>query len=258
MNSIGQNVWFDLMSTDPEGAKAFYSEAIGWKNEAWPNSSPDMPYSIWMAKETGVGGLMRLPEIAEQMGAPSHWIAYTKVASADETVAQAQALGAGVFQAPFDLPEVGRVAVLADPQGAVFAVFQPKGEASGTKGEEVGEFGWCELNTRDYEAAWTFYSTLFGWKHTSSMETPMGPYFMFEDPEGMTRGGMSNAANQMNMPAHWLHYVRVDDIDAAMARIIKLGGKVPDGAMDVPGGDKVAQCVDPQGAVFAIFAGPGK
>lgn len=255
MTSIGQNVWFDLMSTDPDGARAFYTDLIGWTCVPFENASPDMPYEVWMAGETGIGGLMKLPDAAQQMGAPSHWIAYTKVADVAATVAQANELGATVLQPPFQIPTVGHVSVLADPQGAVFAVFQPEGEASGTKGDKVGEFSWTDLNTRDYKSAWTFYSALFGWKHRSTMDMgPAGEYFMFEDPEGITKGGMSNAANAMNMPAHWIHYITVDSVDTMVERITAAGGKVLNGPMDIPGDDRIAHCADPQGAVFAIYS----
>jgi uncharacterized protein len=160
-----------------------------------------------------------------------------------------------VYAPPFDIPKVGRVAVLADPQGAVFAVYKPESEMPSSGTEKPLHFSWSELNTTDWEAAWKFYAQLFGWQERSKMDMgPMGTYFMFNDPTVHTKGGMSNMAKAMSMPAHWLHYVTVTDMDATIARIKQHGGKVLNGPMPIPGDDVIAQCMDPQGAAFAVYA----
>ena len=255
MASKGQNVWFDLMTTDMEKAKAFYTEAVGWKTKQWDDADPNMPYTMWVAGGRTLGGVMPLAEQAKAMGAPPHWIGYTVVDDVDASAKKAKQLGGRVYAPPMDIPKVGRFAVLADPQGATFAIFKPAGEMEAPP-DAVGEFSWAELNTTDYEAAWKFYSELFGWKHRSSMDMGegMGTYFMFNDPSEKTKGGMSNMAKQMNLPAHWLHYVTVDDVDAACKRIEQKGGKVVNGPMPIPGDDIIAQCQDPQGAFFAVYA----
>jgi predicted enzyme related to lactoylglutathione lyase len=172
----------------------------------------------------------------------------------DATIAQAQKLGATAHGPAMDIPQVGRYAVLQDPQGAVFSVFTAAGEMSAPPGE-TGQFSWAELNTTDYEAAWKFYSALFGWKERSQMDMGegMGTYFMFQDPEEKTKGGISNMAKHMGVPAHWLYYVTVDDMDACIQRIKKAGGKILNGPMPIPGNDVIAQCQDPQGAFFAVY-----
>lgn len=255
MAAKGQNVWFDLMTTDMDAAKAFYTDVIGWKTQQWGEADPNMPYTMWVAGGEPLGGVMPLPEDARKMGAPPHWVAYTVVDDVDATAAKAEKLGARIYAPPMDIPTVGRFAMLGDPQGATFAIFKPAGPASAPP-DASGQFSWAELNTTDYEAAWKFYSELFGWKHRSSMD--MGPdggtYFMFDDAEKKTKGGMSNMAKQMNVPAHWLHYVTVDDIDATVERIKAKGGKVLNGPMEIPGDDRIAQCQDPQGGMFAIYA----
>ncbi|MBI2393313.1 MAG: VOC family protein [Deltaproteobacteria bacterium] len=254
MASTGQNVWFDLMTTDVEAAKRFYSDVIGWKTEQWTGGDPAMPYTMWSMGGRSLGGVMALPEDARKMGAPPHWIAYTVVDDVDATAAKAEKLGARVYAPPTDIPTVGRFAVLADPQGATFAIFKGAGPMDAPP-DAVGQFSWAELNTTDYEAAWRFYSELFGWKHRSSMDMgPMGTYFMWNDPEGKTKGGMSNAAKAMNFPPHWLHYVTVDDVDATAKVVVEKGGKVMNGPMDIPGDDRIAQCQDPQGGFFAIYS----
>lgn len=253
MAKKGQNVWYELMTTDIEAARRFYTEVVGWKTKAWDEAPADSPYSMWLAGEKMVGGLMKLP--AEAKGAPPHWLAYTKVDDVDAASRQAEKLGGKVLHAPFDVPKIGRMAVLADPQGATFAVFKGEGEMPMSPPTGTGEFSWSELNTTDWEAAWKFYGELFGWQHRESMDMgEMGTYFMWNDPDQVTKGGMSNMAKAMKMPAHWLHYITVDDVPAAVARVTGKGGKVLNGPMDIPGGDVIAQCQDPQGAFFAIYA----
>ncbi|KAB2897536.1 MAG: VOC family protein [Kofleriaceae bacterium] len=254
MTTTGQNVWFDLMTTDMEGARAFYGEVIGWKTTQWEDADPSQPYTMWTMGGDALGGMMALPEEAQQMGAPSHWIAYTTVADVDATVAKAMQLGGRTYVPPTDIPKVGRFAVLADPQGATFALLAPSDEAS-APADRAGHFSWAELNTTDYESAWKFYAQLFDWKHRDSMDMgPAGTYFMFTDQTGKTKGGMSNVARQMGMPAHWLYYVTVDNVDQTIERIKRAGGKVLNGPMPIPGDDVIAQCQDPQGAFFAIYA----
>lgn len=254
MASRGQNVWFDLMTTDTEAAKAFYTEVIGWKTQQWADANPQMPYTMFAVGDAPLGGVMALPEDARKMGAPPHWIAYTVVADVDASAKLAEKLGGKIYAPPTDIPGVGRFSVLADPQGATFAIFKPAGPMDPPP-NATGQFSWAELNTTDYEAAWKFYGELFGWQHSSSMDMgPMGTYFMFKDAEDKTKGGMSNAAKAMSLPAHWLHYVTVDNVDATIEKIKAKGGKVLNGPMPIPGDDVIAQCQDPQGGFFAIYA----
>jgi predicted enzyme related to lactoylglutathione lyase len=252
--SAGRNVWFDLMTSDVAGAQRFYGEVIGWKTQPWEDADPKEPYAMWTVGEQPIGGVMRLPDEAKKMGAPPHWIAYTTVDDVDETVDEAVELGAKLLKAPFDIPTVGRSAFLADPQGAVFSVFTPEDDMDSPP-DAHGQFSWSELNTTDYEAAWKFYAKLFGWQKREAMDMgpPVGTYFMFQSESEATKGGMSNVATAMKVPPHWLYYVTVSDIKATLERVIKLGGKVMNGPMEIPGDDLIAQCVDPQGAFFAVY-----
>ncbi len=253
----GLNAWYDLMTTDVEGAMAFYSEVIGWKTQPYEPGDPDKPYTMWVAGEQPMGGVSALPEEAKQMGAPPHWLAYTTVENVDETVAKAKELGAKVYAEPFDIPMVGRISVLADPQGATFAVMTPLQTMATTEGETdvPGRFSWADLNTTDWESAFGFYATLFGWTERGRMEdSPAGVYVMFQEQHGHTKGGMCNMAAQANLPPHWMHYATVDDVNAAAERVKKMGGKVINGPMPVPGGDLIVHCQDPQGGVFAMYS----
>lgn len=155
-----------------------------------------------------------------------------------------------------DMPEVGRFAVLADPQGASFGVLAAASETQLPDRASLGAFSWAELNTTDWKAAWKFYSELFGWKKTSSMDMgpEMGEYFMFTNEGDESMGGMSDAANMMKAPAHWLFYANVKDADKTAGQLGEKGAKVLNGPMDVPGGDRIAQCMDPQGGMFAIYS----
>jgi predicted enzyme related to lactoylglutathione lyase len=248
----GRFDWHELMTTDPEAAKRFYSAVVGWGTQDWAGSNP--PYSMWMAGDAMVGGIMRLPEEAAQMGSTPHWLTYIETQDVDETVALAMKLGARVYVPPTDIPTVGRFAVLADPQGATFALFMPGGESMSPDPEQRGQFSWHELMTTNQRDAFEFYEQLFGWKKTSAMDMgEHGVYQMF-GLEDATFGGVYDIQPGMGAPPNWLPYIRVDDADAAAERVKQSGGSLKNGPMEVPGGDRIAICADPQGAVFAVHS----
>lgn len=249
----GRYVWFDLMTTDVSRAKDFYSDVVGWKTTPWSGGD----YEMWSAGETQVGGVMPEPPEERKAGHPPSWLAYLGTDDVDATARRAQDLGGKLLLAPKDIPEVGRFAVLADPQGAAFAIFKPAGAGEAPDTHALGTIGWLELNTTDWKAAWAFYSALFGWQKTSSMDMgpELGEYFMFGTDPKEAIGGMSNAAKIMKAPAHWLPYVNVKSADEAARKAVKDGGKALNGPMDVPGGGRIAQCMDPQGAMFAVVSG---
>jgi predicted enzyme related to lactoylglutathione lyase len=250
--SLGHFVWHELATTDPDAAVRFYSPLIGWTAQPWAH---DPSYTLWNTAKTPRGGLMRLPDSARRMGAPPHWMPYIAVRDVDQTVREAQALGARPLAPPQDIA-TGRFATLADPQGAGFAVYTlAAARARPTDSPSRGEFAWHELATRDWRAAWEFYSRLLGWEHASSVE--MGPgntYWMFQ-PAGsrVMIGGMYTQPPEMTGPPQWLCYVTVRDVDAAAKAVTRTGGRVASGPLDVPGA-RIAMCVDPQGAAFAITA----
>ena len=147
--------------------------------------------------------------------------------------------------------------MLADPQGAAFAVFTPDGEAPGHEGEaRVGEFSWHELATHDSPAAYRFYERLFQWEKMSTMDMGGGALYQMFGRAGVMLGGMFNNPPNSSTPPGWLHYVRVADLAQAIDAVTTQGGHVVSGPMEVPGGDTIAQCVDPQGARFALHAKP--
>jgi predicted enzyme related to lactoylglutathione lyase len=246
----GRFVWHELMTTDPNAAIGFYTKVVGWTVQPFPD---DPSYRMWAANGVALGGVMELPQEARNMGAQSHWLPYVAVPDIDATVRQATALGARTYVPPTDII-VGRFAILADPQGAIFAIFKPKGEAPGHDGAaNVGEFSWHELLTSDARAAWDFYHALFGWEKTTAMDMGAeGTYQMF-GRAGTDLGGMYNSSGT-TARSHWLCYVRVPNVDAGAAAAAKLGGRVTNGPMEVPGGGRIAMCADPQGAAFAVHS----
>jgi uncharacterized protein len=249
VKSRGRFVWYDLMTTDIEKAQAFYTKVVGWGTQVWDGAQP---YTMWTAGGAPIGGLMKLPA-AEK--APPHWLAYISTPDVDATVAQAQGLGAKVLVKPTAIPSVGSFAVLADPQGAVFSAFTPTGEAPETEGPPgPGQFSWHELMTSDYQAAFAFYQAVFGWENMAQHDMgEMGVYLLF-GRNGHQLGGMFNAPPGVPAPPNWLQYVSVDSADRAAERVTASGGTIMNGPMDVPGGDRIAQCMDPQGAAFAVHS----
>jgi predicted enzyme related to lactoylglutathione lyase len=249
MSARGRFVWYDLMTTDPQQAEAFYTKTVGWSTEAWQGGP--MPYHMWKADGKTMGGVMQLPANA---GAPPHWLAYIAVPDVDATVNDAESRGAKALHRPTDIPTVGRYAVLSDPQGAVFAVFTSAGNAPGHEGAPtMGEFSWHELATTDIDAAFTFYEALFGWEKKDEDMGPLGIYRIFSR-KGIQLGGMFNKPADMPFPPHWLQYVMVDSARAAADRVAANAGKILNGPTEVPGGDWIAQCLDPQGAPFAVHS----
>ncbi|MGW8264981.1 MAG: VOC family protein [Longimicrobiales bacterium] len=259
--SHGRFVWYDLMTTDPDGAKDFYTKVTGWGTAPWegsPDETAGEPYVMWTAGENPVGGVARLPEEALAQGAPTHWLSYVTVPDAAAVVEKTKELGGSVVMDPTTMAGVGTFAILRDPQGVVFCPFTPEEGAGGEVSPTgVGHFSWHELYTADQEAAFEFYSEIFGWKKTEAMDMgEMGTYQMFGpgfDGE-FTYGGMMNKPADMPAPPHWLYYIKVADIHKAAERVKENGGQVWNGPMEVPGGDMIAMCMDPQGGAFALHA----
>jgi predicted enzyme related to lactoylglutathione lyase len=247
----GNFVWYELATTDVNGAIKFYKNVIGWGTQAFEGSDP--PYTLWTEGTTQVGGVMTLPAEAKKMGAPPHWLAYVSADDVDALTKKAASLGAKTYVPPTDIPKVGRFSVIADPQGAVLALFKGLGPEMPQSTEATrGHVSWHELHAADGEAAFRFYSQLFGWQKTDAMDMgPMGIYQMY-GKGSRTFGGMMSKRKDDPAPPHWLYYVKVDDLDGALERVKKGDGRVLNGPNDIPGGDRVAQCADPQGAAFAL------
>jgi predicted enzyme related to lactoylglutathione lyase len=248
---LGRFVWHELLTTDTAGAAAFYPKVLPWRTA--PSSMPG--YTVWMAGQTQIGGLMALP--ADNGGTPPHWLMYIGTPNVDATCAKASGLGAHVVKAPADIPNVGRFAVLTDPQGATFAVFTPGAGPPPGAPPAQGGFSWHELATTDPVAALRFYGEVFGWQKgpTHDMGTEgVGAYQLFE--YGGTNAGGIYKLQGAGMPPNWLSYVQVGDCSRAVTAAKGAGGRVVNGPMEVPGGSWIAVLGDPQGGAFAVHEMP--
>jgi uncharacterized protein len=245
-------VWYELMTTDMDAAKTFYCAVIGWTAQAW--GQPDMPYTLMSAGEERVGGVMPLPAETREAGATPGWVGYIGVDDVDAATERVKQAGGGVHRAPDDIPEIGRFSVAADPQGAVFVLFTPLGEGSPpAPAATPGHVGWRELYASDWASAFDFYAGQFGWTKADAIDMgPMGTYQLFA-AGGDPIGGMMNMPGGIPAPA-WLYYFNVAEADAAGASVTAQGGKILMGPQQVPGGSWIMQCMDPQGAPFALVA----
>ena len=190
------------------------------------------------------------------MNTPPVWSMYVAVPQLDDAVAHIKRLGGGEVSPVVDVPTVGRIQMMKDPQGAAFNIIQPTpGQERPETAPEVGEASWHELMTTDAAAAMKFYSEVFGWRASETLDMgPMGKYHMFNRPHGMIGGMMNKPPETEHVPPHWMIYFRVPDINAATERIKINGGQILNGPMEGPGGDWVVNAMDPQGAAFSLHA----
>lgn len=241
-------VWYELMTTDVGAAKTFYTKVLGWGVQ--DASMPNLEYTFFTVGNAFASGLMRLPEEARKTGTPPRWIGYVAVNDVDAAVGRIRHLGGAVYVPPTDLLNISRFSVVADPQAASLALIKwlkPRRQQLGEPGEP-GRVGWHELLAADCGAAFDFYGQLFGWKKSDT--GPSGNYHLFS-VGGQTIGGMYTKPPLVPVPL-WLYYFNVRDINAAAERVTSGGGQVLEGPVEVPGGDWIARCVDPQGAMFAL------
>ena len=247
-------VWYELMTSDPDAARRFYTSLLGWKAQAW---EADPSYTIWLNGDAPIGGLMGLPDEAAREGASPFWVGYVAVDDADAAADRARSMGAALVRPPLDLPTVGRIIFLRDPQGAIFSVFQPEGEGMPAAAPAPGLVSWHELATTDPDAAFRFYSDLFGWEQMGEFDMgPEGVYRLFGGGEETLGGIFRKPASIPGKPA-WLYYVMVADADRAATQAVKLGAHLVQEPVEVPGGDRIAVFLDPQGAATAVHARPG-
>lgn len=228
----------------PAKAIAFYTQALGFTTHKWDGP---MDYTMLKSGDETFGGVVTLPTEAAAMGSPPHWLGYVGVDDLNASVAKAAALGGKVLKGVTTIPNAGQFAVLRDPTGGTFALFQ----SASPSGKELECIAWTELMSTDVEAALRFYGALFGWEPTESMDMgDHGRYQMF-GRSGKSLGGMMKSP--MGMSA-WAFYFGVDGCAARMEKASGLGAKPIMGPMDVPGGGKAAMMFDPTGAAFALFS----
>lgn len=249
----GRFCWFENGTTDAAAAKAFYASLFGWTFDDRP-MGPAGTYTMMRLGGKDVGGLYELAPDMRAQGVHPHWLPYVSTADADETVARAQRAGGTAMNGPFDVMDQGRMAVLKDPQGAVFAVWQAKAHRGVAAFGEPGAPCWVELATTDDEAARGFYPEVCGWKADFKSSGPM-PYTEWCSADGAVVGGMLKMTGEMwnGIPPHWMTYFAVDDCDASASRAASNGGTVKVPPMDIPAVGRFSVIADPAGAVFSII-----
>jgi len=247
----GRFVWHQLMTRDVSGAKKFYSKLVGWKTMPWPL---DPSYTVCHAD---VGPVAGIAEISAELprDVPSHWVQYIGTRDVDGTADAAVRAGGSVMKAPSDMQGAGRYAVLKDPQGALFAIIDPENARPEPDGPvPLGTFSWHELATTDNEAAFAFYSALFGWDAMQRMDMGPGGVYLIFGQKGVQRGGIFIKPAVSQAPPEWLPYARVTSADKGFALATSSGATEKLAPMDVPGGGRIASVDDPSGAAFAIHS----
>lgn len=249
----GQFVWFDLNTTDVQGAISFYSQVVGWTVEVWDGAG--FPYPMLKpANGAPIGGVNELDKGARAMGAPSHWLGHLTVDNVEAAVAKITAAGGRALTPVSEVPTVGRMATVQDPWGAVFSAFQPTGDPMPPAAPgAMGVMCWAELMTDDIDKALAFYGDLAGWTKGGEFDIAHGKY-VFMRYAGSEDGFGGVMLKPPGLPfGAWIYYFSVPDLEAAVATAQRLGGNLVVPIMDVPGG-RIAMMDDPQGAGFALWA----
>ena len=258
----GGFIWYELMTPDAEGSKAFYDAVVGW--EIGPAVEEFKGYRMINRSDgKAAGGLMPLSDEMQQHGARPVWLGYIHVADVDQSVASIEQAGGKVLMAAFDIPNIGRIAMVADPSGAPFYIMkptpaadQPNAESDVFSVDQPQHVRWNELSTTDQDGAIDFYKRQFGWTQEGAM--PMGEMgdYKFIQANGVRIGAIMRKPPQLPVSL-WTYYIGVDDIDRAAGAIKNGGGQILHGPIEIPGGEFSLNAIDPQGASFAVV-GPRK
>lgn len=259
----GSHIWYELMTPDPKGAKAFYDSVVGWDIDADGAPGPVEYRMIKRSDGGNAGGLLRLTEEMASHGARPVWLGYVNVDEVDATVESVEQAGGKVMMPASDIPHVGRIAMVTDPQGAPFYVMKPTPPA-GQEDKASDAFSvdqpqhvrWNELSTSDPEGAIHFYTRHFGWSQEGEMDMGEMGQYRFIQHHGVGIGAVMPKMPEMPVSL-WSYYIGVDDIDRAVAAIESGGGKLLNGPMEIPGGEYALNGMDPQGAAFGLV-GPRK
>ena len=247
----GSFCWPELATTDSAGAKAFYRELFGWDANDSP-AGPDMVYTMLQKSGKSAGALYQMG--AQQQGMPPHWGLYIAVASADAAANKAKELGGKVLMEPFDVMDIGRMAIIQDQQGAIFSVWEPRKHIGAEVINEPGALCWAELDTTDMKSAEKFYTGLFGWGAKRGGEAANETPYTEWQRDGQSIGGMMTIPKEWGpVPPNWLVYFMVADVDATAKKASSQGGQVIVPPTDIPKTGRFAVIQDPQHATFAIF-----
>jgi predicted enzyme related to lactoylglutathione lyase len=242
----------ELGTTDVDAAKRFYGGLFGWTFQDMP-VGPDMTYTMVSLGQQVIGGLSKMG--AEMAGAPPHWSAYVTVENIENAVKKVTANGGKVIKDAFDVMDAGRMAVVQDPTGAAFCMWQAKQHIGAGVKQEVGAMCFNELFTTNVDAAGKFYANTFGWKPEAMDMGAHGTYTLFKmAPDAGNIGGMMAMPPSMKgVPSNWITYIQVADCDASTKKVTELGGKVIVPPQDIPNIGRFSMVQDPAGATFALF-----
>jgi uncharacterized protein len=256
-SSHGRFVWYELMTTDVDAAKAFYGNVLGWGTR--DASMPSSRYTLFtVGPDSTAAGLINLPPDAKRLGASPQWVGYVSVDDVDGAVHRVRELGGAVYIPPTDVPDVSRFSVVADPQMATFVLIKWRDPDRGPLDPiALGHVGWQELLATDWERAFTFYREIFGWQKAAAADVGRAGTYQEFSVAGQPIGGVFNKPATAPI-AFWLYYFNVADVGAAADRVRAAGGEILEGPTDIPGGSRVARCTDPQGAMFALIGKQNK
>lgn len=247
----GTFCWVELSTTDAAAAKRFYTDLFGWNVVDTP-AGPDMTYTMLQVDGKDIGALYEMENERKSQGVPPNWLSYISVKSADDSAAAGEKLGGTITMAAFDVMEVGRMAILRDPTGAVIALWQPKNHIGARLVNEPGALCWNELATTDRKKAADFYTGLFGWSANEQQTGPM-LYTIFSNGE-KPAGGMYEITEDMSgMPSSWIVYFAVENCDSTAEKAASSGAKIIVPPTDIPNVGRFSMIQDPQGAVFAVI-----
>ena len=247
----GEFCWFELASSDVDRAKDFYTTLFGWTFEDSPISEGEFYTQFYLGGNT-VAATFPQQEQERTAGIPSHWNPYICVEDADQSAKVAEVAGATIVVEPFDVMEFGRMAVICDPTGAIFCMWQPRATQGVQVVNEDGSKSWMELLTKEPAAAKTFYSEVFGWEPTD-VDMDNGTYTTFQKNGEWTAGMFEIKEEWGSVSPIWTLYFQVADAVATVEKIKELGGRVLMGPDSAPGVGTFAQATDPSGAVFAVL-----
>jgi predicted enzyme related to lactoylglutathione lyase len=251
-HASGSPSWFELTTTDQAAAEAFYGALFGWTAHHDPMGNGSVYTTFQLGGRDVAAAYAMMPE-QRMRGVSPHWGVYFRVDDADAVAAQTSASGGLVHAPPFEVFEFLRVAVCADPEGAVFSLHQSRSHAGVAAIREPNAVCWVELATRDLARAEAFYTGLFGWTMQEHHASPPGGYRMFGNADGLLGGLLRMTEEWGEMPSHWSIYLQVDDVDAIVARAQSLGGRLCFPAFDAPGVGRIARIDDPSGAGFYVI-----
>jgi uncharacterized protein len=251
-SETGSFCWAELSTTDPDGAKTFYTSLFGWDVD-----DMDIPgggvYSMYKLNGRYVGASSAQRDEEKAQGVPPHWNLYVSVDDADSYAKKAEAAGGTILAPAFDVMDAGRMAVVADPTGGVLGLWQSGNHRGFGVVNEPGAMSWNELLTPDLDKVKGFYTETFGWE-AGDFPTPDGnPYTVFTKGEKQVAGAMKNPQGMEDVPPSWRIYYEVADCDATAAKVKELGGQIYFGPDDVPSVGRFASCADPQNAAFSLL-----